>query len=124
MAGGLLRAKMPKTLASQLAELGLKPADISYVAFSHFHGDHVGNANLFTGATLYIQETEYAAAFGPEPQKTGFNPATYDKLRANPVVKLTGDFDIFGDGSVMILSTPGHTPGTSRSSSACRRPAW
>jgi glyoxylase-like metal-dependent hydrolase (beta-lactamase superfamily II) len=111
MAGGLLRAKMPKTLASQLAEIGVKPTDVSYLAFSHFHGDHVGNANLFTRATLYIQETEYAAAFGPEPQKTGFNPATYDKLRANPVVKLKGDFDVFGDGSVMILSTPGHTPG-------------
>jgi N-acyl homoserine lactone hydrolase len=111
MAGGLLRAKVPKTLSSQLAQIGVKPTDVSYVAFSHFHGDHVGNANLFTSATLYIQETEYAVAFGPEPQKSGFNPATYDKLRANPVVKLQGDYDVFGDGSVMILSTPGHTLG-------------
>lgn len=111
MAGGLLRAKVPKTLASQLAQIGVKPTDVSYVAFSHFHGDHVGNANLFTSATLYIQETEYAVAFGPEPQKSGFNPATYDKLRANAVVKLKGDYDVFGDGSVMILSTPGHTLG-------------
>jgi glyoxylase-like metal-dependent hydrolase (beta-lactamase superfamily II) len=105
------RAKLPKTLVSQLAEVGLKPADVTYVAFSHSHGDHVGNANLFTSATLYIQEAEYEAAFGPTPQKFGFNPASYDKLRANPVVKLKGDFDVFGDGSVTILSTPGHTPG-------------
>ena len=110
-AGGALRAKLPKTLVSQLAEVGVKPADISYIAFSHFHPDHSGNANLFTSATLYIQETEYEAIFGPTPQKFGFNPATYDKLRANPVVKLKGDYDVFGDGSVMILSTPGHTPG-------------
>ena len=41
----------------------------------------------------------------------GFSPATYDKLRASPIVKLTGDYDVFGDGSVTILSTPGHTPG-------------
>jgi glyoxylase-like metal-dependent hydrolase (beta-lactamase superfamily II) len=105
------RARMPKTLVSQLAGIGVKPADISYIAFSHSHGDHVGNANLFTNATLYIQEAEYEAAFGPTPQKFGFDPATYDKLRANPVVKLKGDFDVFADGSVTILSTPGHTPG-------------
>jgi len=49
------RAKLPKTLVAQLAEIGVKPADVTYLAFSHSHGDHVGNANLFTGATLYIQ---------------------------------------------------------------------
>jgi glyoxylase-like metal-dependent hydrolase (beta-lactamase superfamily II) len=110
-AGGALRAKLPKTLVSQLAEVGVKTTEISYIAFSHFHPDHSGNANLFPNATLYIQETEYEAIFGPTPQKFGFVPATYDKLRANPVVKLKGDYDVFGDGSVMILSTPGHTPG-------------
>jgi glyoxylase-like metal-dependent hydrolase (beta-lactamase superfamily II) len=110
-AGGALRAKMPQTLVSQLAVVGVKTTEISYIAFSHFHPDHSGNANLFPNATLYIQETEYDAIFGPEPQKFGFNPATYGNLKANPVVKLKGDFDVFGDGSVTILSTPGHTPG-------------
>lgn len=110
-AGGLLVLKVTRTLQAQLKELDVAPDKIAYVAFSHFHGDHVGNANLFTGATLYVQYPEYEAAFGPEPQKFGFNPATYDKLRANPVVKLSGDHDVFGDGSVIILSTPGHTPG-------------
>jgi len=110
-AGGALRARLPKALAAQLAELGVKTTDVSIIAFSHFHPDHAGNANLFPVATLYIQETEYEAAFGPTPQKFGFQPATYDKLRANPVVKLKGDQDVFGDGSVVILSTPGHTPG-------------
>jgi len=110
-AGGALRAKLPQTLASQLAVVGVKTAEISYIAFSHFHPDHSGNANMFTSATLYIQETEYDAIFGPTPQKFGFNPANYDKLRGNPVVKLKGDYDVFGDGSVVILSTPGHTPG-------------
>jgi len=81
------------------------------IAFSHTHGDHVGKANYFTKATLYMQEPEYAAAFGANPSKFGFDPSTYEKLRANPVVKLNGDYDVFGDGSVMILSTPGHTPG-------------
>ena len=100
-----------KTLAAQLAELGLAPAQITHLAFSHSHADHVGNGNLFTAATLFIQQTEYEAAFGPDAAKFGFQNATYDKLRANPTVKLNGNHDIFGDGSVTILSTPGHTPG-------------
>jgi N-acyl homoserine lactone hydrolase len=106
-----MRAKRTKTLLSQLAELGLKPEQINVIAFSHTHQDHVGNANLFPNATLYMQQAEYDAAFGPEPAKYGFNPALYDKLRDNPVVKLSGDKDVFGDATVVILSTPGHTPG-------------
>src|SRR5438552_16710680 len=100
-----------QTLAAQLAAIGVAPGDVKYLAFSHTHSDHVGNANLFTAATLYIQQAEYDAAFGPEPAKFGFVPANYDKLHASPMVKLTGDHDIFGDGSVTIVSTPGHTPG-------------
>ena len=110
-AGGLLTLRVTKTLASQLSELGVAPTDISRLAISHFHGDHCGNANLFTAATLYIQQPEYEAAFGPDPAKFNFSPNLYEKLRANPVVKLNGDHDVFGDGSVVILSTPGHTPG-------------
>ena len=105
------RAIRVKTLASQLADIGVAPNEITYLAFSHSHGDHVGNGNMFTAAKLYIQQAEYDAAFGPEPAKFGFVPATYDKLRANTTVKLQGDFDVFGDGSVKIISTPGHTPG-------------
>lgn len=110
-AGGLLVLKVTRTLQAQLKELDVAPAQVTHVAFSHFHGDHVGNANLFTAATLYIQNPEFEAAFGTEPAKFGFNPATYEKLRNNPIVKLSGDKDVFGDGSVVILSTPGHTPG-------------
>jgi glyoxylase-like metal-dependent hydrolase (beta-lactamase superfamily II) len=106
-----MRMKRSKMLASQLTELGLAPEQIKHVAFSHTHADHVGNANLFSGATVYMQQAEYDAAFGPEPTKYGFNSALYDKLRKNSVVKLTGDKDVFGDGTVVILSTPGHTPG-------------
>ncbi|MCG3188772.1 MAG: hypothetical protein LKCHEGNO_00928 [Burkholderiaceae bacterium] len=106
-----MRMRRTKTLASQLAELGVAPEQIKHIAFSHTHADHVGNANLFARATLYIQRPEYDAAFGAEPGKYGFNPALYGKLRDATVVKLDGDKDVFGDGSVVILSTPGHTPG-------------
>jgi glyoxylase-like metal-dependent hydrolase (beta-lactamase superfamily II) len=110
-ASGLLTLYVKKTLASQLEALGVAPSDIKRVAFSHFHSDHVGNANLFTAATLYIQQPEYDAAFGPDAAKFGFAPKFYDKLAGNKTVKLNGDHDVFGDGSVMIISTPGHTPG-------------
>ena len=109
--GGILTLRVPKTLSSQLSEMGIAPADITHLAISHFHSDHCGNANLFTAATLYIQEAEYDAAFGPNAAKFNFVPANYEKLRASPVVKLNGDHDVFGDGSVVILATPGHTPG-------------
>ena len=110
-ASGLLTLWVRKTLVSQLETLGVSPADVTDIALSHFHGDHAGNANLFTSAKLYIQKPEYEAAFGPEPAKFGFNPALYGKLEDNPTVKLNGDHDVFGDGSVVLLSTPGHTPG-------------
>lgn len=101
-----------KPFREQLAGIGVDPAKVQHVAFSHTHGDHVGNGNLFTGATLYIQQPEYDAAFGPEAEsKWNFETQNYDQLRSNRIVKLNGDYDVFGDGSVVILSTPGHTPG-------------
>ncbi len=109
--GGAIKSFVRKTLASQLASVGVAPESITHLAFSHTHSDHVGNANYFTKATLYIQQTEYDAAFGPNANKFGFDPTNYDKLRGNPVVKLSGDHDVFGDGSVVILATAGHTPG-------------
>ncbi|MBX9631799.1 MAG: N-acyl homoserine lactonase family protein [Burkholderiales bacterium] len=109
--GGILTLYVRKTLQSQLAHLGVAPTEITHMAFSHFHGDHVGNANLFTNAKVLVQRAEYDAAFGPDAAKYGFNPALYGKLKDNPTVKLEGDHDVFGDGSVIIIATPGHTPG-------------
>ena len=78
---------------------------------SHSHGDHSGNACLFAKSTLYMQYDEYAAVFGPDSQKFGFVAANFEALRNARVEKLHGNHDVFGDGSVMILSAPGHTPG-------------
>ena len=110
-ANGLLTMYVKKTLASQLRGLGVAPGDVKLLAVSHFHSDHVGNANLFAGTKVYIQEPEYAAAFGPDAAKFGYAPKFYEKLATGEVVKLKGDHDVFGDGSVQIVSTPGHTPG-------------
>src|SRR4051812_1292314 len=91
-----------KTLASQLDAIGVKPSDIKYLALSHSHGDHVGNVNLFPQATLVVQKAEYE---WPDPRGVPRFPA------GQPVVKAEGDHDVFGDGSVTLISTPGHSPG-------------
>ena len=103
VAGGAITYRRAKTLAAQLAELGVKPADVTYVAVSHTHGDHVGNLALFPTATILIQGAEYDWAMGL-PTKPAF-------VATQTIDKLAGDRDVFGDGSVTILSTPGHTPG-------------
>ena len=103
VAGGAITYRRAKTLAAQLAEVGVKPAEVSYVAVSHTHGDHVGNLGLFPTATILIQGAEYEWAMGL-PTKPGF-------VATQTIDKLAGDRDVFGDGSVTILSTPGHTPG-------------
>jgi glyoxylase-like metal-dependent hydrolase (beta-lactamase superfamily II) len=100
-----------KTLLSQLQETGYSPDSIRYVGFSHMHPDHSGNGNAFAQSTILMQQEEYDAAFGPEPEKYRFNPQNYSQLKNAKVVKLTGDYDVFGDGSVVIKRTPGHTPG-------------
>jgi N-acyl homoserine lactone hydrolase len=94
--------RRPKTLAAQLDQLGVKPSDIEAMAVSHTHPDHIGNVEMFPTTMLYVQKAEYgwpgadgAPRFKPE----------------HPTTKLEGDRDVFGDGSITILSTPGHTPG-------------
>jgi len=108
---GIITAFMKKPLAESLQEIGVAPAGIQHFAMSHSHGDHSGNANLFGASTLYMQTAEYDAVFGSEPQKFNFIAANFEKLRGARAVKLSGDHDVFGDGSVMIKSAPGHTPG-------------
>ncbi|TMI04458.1 MAG: MBL fold metallo-hydrolase, partial [Betaproteobacteria bacterium] len=113
--------KRKQTLAAQLAAIGVAPGDVKYLAFSHTHSDHVGNANLFTAATLYIQQAEYDAAFGPEPSKFGFVAANYDQLRTSAMVKLSGDHDVFGDGTVTIVPVAARPPAADRRRRALRR---
>lgn len=103
--------RVTKTLASQLKEIGVAPESVNYLGISHMHSDHNGNANLFPRSTLLMQKEEYAAAFGPEPGKYGFDPSNYPTLRSNIVKLLEGDHDVFGDGKVVIKRALGHTPG-------------
>jgi N-acyl homoserine lactone hydrolase len=91
-----------RTLSASLAAIGVKPAEVRYVAISHCHPDHTGNVDEFPDATIIIQkaEWEYAMAL---PQK----PFSAE----HKALLIEGDKDLFADGSVVLLSTPGHTPG-------------
>ncbi len=91
-----------QTLIAALAGIGVKPDDVRYVAISHTHPDHVGNLDEFPSATVIMQNSEWEAAMA-RPQKP-FNPDRKAEL-------IEGDRDLFGDGTLTILSTPGHTAG-------------
>jgi N-acyl homoserine lactone hydrolase len=97
-----------QTVRDQLKAIGYTPEMITYLAISHSHGDHTGNANDYASATWLVQGPERDLMFGEKP------PRTYDAYKAlkdSRTKILTGDYDVFGDGTVVIKSTPGHTPG-------------
>jgi N-acyl homoserine lactone hydrolase len=103
-------ATAPKPFAAQLAEVGYAPADITFLALSHFHWDHIGNANLFAGATWLVQKPERDIMF-TEPFSPRTEPANYSALKNSKTVFIpAGDHDVFGDGTVVLKSTPGHSP--------------
>jgi N-acyl homoserine lactone hydrolase len=102
---------VPVTLAEQLKTLGLLPADVTFMAFSHMHFDHTGNANLFaSGTTWLINQAELGFA-NSKPTPLGIQPDVFSAYKQAKTIMLTGDHDVFRDGSVRILKTPGHTPG-------------
>lgn len=106
------RATANKTLRSQLAEIGYRPSGITYVALSHNHYDHSANSNAFAGSTWLVQRAERAAMFPePPPQPVTTARSRFMALQNSKTILLDGDHDVFGDGSVVIVSTPGHTPG-------------
>jgi len=106
-------AVAPKTsLVDQLAQLKLKPEQIKYVGISHYHGDHTGQLPSFPGSMLLVGKGDWDTLTAPTPT-AGANVAAYAHWISGggKVEALVGDKDVFGDGSVMILNTPGHTPG-------------
>ena len=99
-----------KPLLGQLAELGFTPPDLTYLALSHYHWDHVANANAFASATWLVRQVERDAMFAEVPPVTV--PENYARLRDSKTVLVQeDDYDVFGDGTVVIKSAPGHTPG-------------
>ena len=100
-----------KPLLPQMAAAGYAPGDITYLSMSHYHGDHVANANSFAGATWLVRKVERDRMFSTEPIVR--SPVeNYSELKNSKTVLIDKDeWDVFGDGTVVIKSTPGHTPG-------------
>jgi len=99
------------TLGSQLAALGYEPTDITYLGLSHYHLDHVANANEFASSTWLVRKVERDAMFADKPPAVT-DPTVYNKLKDSKTIILDKDeYDVFGDGKVIIKSAPGHTPG-------------
>src|SRR5689334_20063542 len=106
-----------RPLLPQLAAIGYPPADITYLALSHYHGDHAANANAFAASTWIVQKGDRDAIFAPRPANPPglgavADPSFFTDLAKSKTIVLKGeDHDVFGDGSVVIKFTPGHTPG-------------
>ena len=97
----------------QLALLGFDVKDVTHVVMSHAHWDHTGGMYLFPHAQFIIAEGELQYAYWPMPAAPLFRREDLEPTRAFDWRFFTGDFDLFGDGSIVILHMPGHTPGNS-----------
>jgi N-acyl homoserine lactone hydrolase len=97
-----------------LAKINLKPDQIKFVGISHYHADHTGQVASFPKATLLLGKGDWDAISAPKPaQGVNFKPFENWIKGEGKVEPLTLDKDVFGDGSVIVLRTPGHTPGHS-----------
>jgi N-acyl homoserine lactone hydrolase len=100
-----------RKLETQLNEVGYAPSDLTYLSFSHFHWDHVGNANLFARATWLVRKAERDVMFA-DPPSPRTEPENFSALKGSRTILITTpDYDVFGDGKVVIKSAPGHSPG-------------
>jgi glyoxylase-like metal-dependent hydrolase (beta-lactamase superfamily II) len=102
-------AVVSRTLKGQLAELGYKPEDITYVAISHAHKDHTANLNEFAGSTWLVRPAEREFMWKPNNERV--EPRFYNLLERSKSISIDkDDYDVFGDGAVLLKAAPGHTP--------------
>jgi len=99
-----------RSITGQMAEAEVAPSDLTYLALSHAHWDHTGNANQFMSATWLVPRAEYDLMLPSTPPPVA-QPSTFAALRSSRTVIVDGQHDVFGDGTVLLLPTPGHTPG-------------
>ncbi len=102
------------SLVDQLAKVGVKPEQIKYVGISHYHADHTGQVDSFPNATVLIGKGDWDAIMSPKPATgVNFKPFEHWIKGEGKVEPLAIDKDVFEDGTVIVLRTPGHTPGHS-----------
>jgi len=110
MTAGAVAPKTP--LVALLAQAGVKPEQVKYVGISHYHGDHIGQVGSLPKSTLLIGKKDWDALTDPKMSAVA-NPANFANWISGEgkVEPVPGDKDVFGDGTVVMLNTPGHTPG-------------
>jgi N-acyl homoserine lactone hydrolase len=109
----LLRLELAagEDVGARLSALGVEPARLRFLVNTHLHFDHAGGNDLIPEQVeLVVQRREWSAGHdAAEIEANHYNPADYGQRR--PVLALDGEHDLFGDGAVVCLPTPGHTPG-------------
>ena len=113
--GSLMKVMTPvmgaqDTLLPNLACVGINPDDIDVVVNSHFHPDHCGCNEFFRKATILAHTKEIEAAKAPGAETAGYLRADWDHGQKTDAVD--GERDVFGDGKLVLIPLPGHTPGT------------
>jgi glyoxylase-like metal-dependent hydrolase (beta-lactamase superfamily II) len=108
-----LKMTQNDAMAAQLGRIGLKTSDVKYVGIGHMHLDHGGNISQFPNATFIVQNDEMQAAWWPDPgYSIYYIPGDFADSKKYNMIRLNGDLDLFGDGSVEFRRAPGHTPGS------------
>jgi len=109
---------MDRTLTEQMRDFGYAPWDLDYIAISHSHFDHTGQADQFQEAKWLVHQAEYDSMFPETPEALENDPDIdgevtdpYSSFASLTHETFIGEHDVFGDGSVVIFPTPGHTPG-------------
>ncbi|HTC33565.1 MAG TPA: N-acyl homoserine lactonase family protein [Bryobacteraceae bacterium] len=104
--------QVTRRLKPQLEALGYEPEDIKYLAFSHYHIDHTANANMFASSTWLVEQAERDIMFSdkPAPVRTEKNFSALKDSKTK-IIPADADYDVFGDGTVIIKPAQGHTPG-------------
>lgn len=105
-----IRATLGATIVDQLARINVRPEQVSILGISHYHFDHTGQAASFRNARLLIGPGDLAALRGTDPGVERA-PLAHWLTGGGQVVEAGGDHDVFGDGKVVMLNLPGHTPG-------------
>ncbi len=111
-AQGVFTVSMETTLTRQLEDRGIALDEIDLVAISHSHFDHIGQVDQIADAKWLVHEAEYELMFPPAtPETEGETGSQFAAFERFEREVFTGEHDVFGDGSVVIFETPGHTPG-------------
>lgn len=105
-----LTATLRTRIVDQLARIGVRPEQVGLIGISHYHFDHTGQARDFPHARLLMGPGDLAALRGTEPGIER-EPLAHWLTGGGQVTEARGDHDVFGDGSVIMLNLPGHTPG-------------